>query len=44
VQVLARYFYVEHASTEVELYDMSVDPGQLTNVAGRPMPKELRAG
>ena len=32
----SRYLYVEHASDEVELYDMSVDPGQLTNVAGRP--------
>ena len=32
----ARYLYVEHASDEVELYDMRVDPGQLTNVAGRP--------
>ena len=32
----ARYLYVEHASDEVELYDMRVDPGQLTNVAGLP--------
>ena len=32
----AHYLYVEHASNEVELYDMDVDPGQLTNVAGRP--------
>ena len=31
----AHYLYVEHASNEVELYDMDVDPGQLTNVAGR---------
>ena len=30
----ARYLYVEHASDEVELYDMRTDPGQLTNVAG----------
>ena len=30
----ARYLYVEHASNEVELYDMRTDPGQLTNVAG----------
>ena len=32
----AHYLYVEHASNEVELYDMDVDPGQVTNVAGRP--------
>ena len=32
----ARYLYVEHASDEVELYDMRADPEQLTNIAGRP--------
>jgi len=31
-----RYLYVEHASNEVELYDLDVDPGQLENVAGTP--------
>jgi len=28
------FLYVEHQSGEVELYDMRVDPGQLSNVAG----------
>ncbi|MGN0064857.1 MAG: sulfatase [Nocardioides sp.] len=32
----ARWLYVRHANGEVELYDMRYDPGQLTNVAGRP--------
>ncbi|RYU11491.1 sulfatase [Nocardioides iriomotensis] len=36
----ARYLYVEHASDEVELYDMREDPGQLVNVAGRPAYRE----
>ena len=28
--------YVEYETSEVELYDMSADPAQLTNVAGQP--------
>ena len=32
----AEYLYVEHASGEVELYDMRTDPGQLDSVAGDP--------
>ena len=31
-----RYAYAEHTTGEVELYDMKVDPNQLTNIAGDP--------
>ena len=31
-----RYAYAEHTTGEVELYDMKVDPSQLTNIAGDP--------
>ena len=39
----ARYLYVEHASGEVELYDMTVDPDQLDSVAGDPAYAEDQA-
>jgi N-acetylglucosamine-6-sulfatase len=32
----ARYKYVEYTSGEIELYDLSVDPNELHNVAGSP--------
>jgi arylsulfatase A-like enzyme len=31
-----RYTYAEHTTGELELYDMKVDPNQLTNIAGDP--------
>jgi N-acetylglucosamine-6-sulfatase len=32
----SQWFYAEHSTGEVELYDMEVDPYQLKNLAGRP--------
>lgn len=39
----ARYAYVENGTGEVELYDMELDPFQLTNVAGNPVYAAARA-
>jgi hypothetical protein len=38
-----RYAYAEHTTGEVELYDMKVDPNQLTNIAGDPANASLMA-
>ena len=44
VRDVANHFtYVEHESGEVELYDLAVDPAQLTNRAGDPTYAEAQA-
>lgn len=39
-----RYTYVEYETGEFELYDRSVDPDELENVAGDPAQADTRAG
>ncbi|MBL8775597.1 MAG: sulfatase [Acidimicrobiales bacterium] len=39
-----RYTYVEYETGEIELYDRSVDPDQLTNLAADPAEAATRAG
>jgi hypothetical protein len=37
------FTYVEHATGEVELYDLRTDPWQLDNQAGSPLYADVRA-